>query len=82
MTKQAIMREPGMPMDWLLRGSCCGIVKRVPTRSRIGSMRLLSPIVRMSMRAGPILVLVFLAGCIAGLAIAALTGLVGLPWLE
>jgi hypothetical protein len=30
----------------------------------------------------PILVLVFLAGCIAGLAIAALTGLVGLPWLE
>ena len=60
MTKQAIMREPGMLMDWLLRGSCCGIVKRVPTRSRIGSMRLLSPIVRMSMRSGPILVLVLL----------------------
>jgi hypothetical protein len=29
-----------------------------------------------------ILVLVFLAGCIAGLAIAVLTGLVRLPWLE
>ena len=49
-----------MPTDWLLRGPCCGIVKRVPTRSRIGSMRLLSPIVRMSMRAAPIFVLVLL----------------------
>jgi hypothetical protein len=29
-----------------------------------------------------ILVLVFLAGCIVGLAIAVLTGLVRLPWLE
>jgi hypothetical protein len=29
-----------------------------------------------------ILVLVFLAGCIAGLAIAVLTGLVRLPWLK
>jgi hypothetical protein len=29
-----------------------------------------------------ILVLVFLAGCIAGLAIAAAVGLVQLPWLE
>jgi hypothetical protein len=29
-----------------------------------------------------ILVLTFLAGCIAGLAIAMLTGLVRLPWLQ
>jgi hypothetical protein len=29
-----------------------------------------------------IFVLVFLAGCIAGLAIALLTGLVQLPWLQ
>src|SRR6516162_10013046 len=44
----------------LRRKAGCGIVKRVPTQL-FDQMRLLSPIVRASMRAGTILVLVLLA---------------------